>query len=148
MSELAVITDNSRVVMHFSIKLEDGSAADSSKVHGKPARFQMGDGNLTPNFEQHLRGLQAGDEREFTLNPEEAFGMPLDENIYQVDAAKFTAETPAEIGSIIAFTQPDGRELPGIVRAVDGNTVTVDFNHPLAGQRIVFAVEILSVENT
>ena len=148
MSELPVIAHASRVVMHFSIKLEDGSAADSSKVHGKPARFQMGDGNLTPNFEKHLIGLKAGDEREFTLEPEAAFGQPLDENIYQVDAAKFTPETPAEVGSIIAFTQPDGRELPGIVRAVEGNTVTVDFNHPLAGQRIVFAVEILSVENT
>ena len=146
MSNLAVITHNSRVVMHFSIKLEDGSAADSSKVHGKPARFQMGDGNLTPNFEKHLLGLKAGDEREFTLAPEEAFGQPLDENIYQVDAAKFSAETPAEVGSIIAFTQPDGRELPGIIRAVEGNTVTVDFNHPLAGQRVIFAVEILSVE--
>lgn len=147
MSDLAVISENSRVVMHFSIKLEDGSAADSSKVHGKPARFQMGDGNLTPNFEKHLLGLKAGDEREFTLEPEEAFGQPIEANIYQVDASKFSDETPAEVGSIIAFTQPDGREVPGIVRSVDGNQVTIDFNHPLAGQRIVFAVEILSVES-
>lgn len=146
MSDLAVIGEQSRVVMHFSIKLEDGSAADSSKVHGKPARFQMGDGNLTPNFEKHLIGLKAGDEREFTLAPEEAFGQPIEENIYQVDKTKFSAETPAEIGSIIAFTQPDGREVPGIVRKIEGNSVTIDFNHPLAGQPIVFAVEILSVE--
>lgn len=147
MSELAVISNNSRVVMHFSIKLEDGSAADSSKVHGKPARFQMGDGNLTANFEKHLLGLKAGDEREFTLEPEEAFGQPIAENIYQVDLTKFSSDTPAEVGAIIAFTQPDGREVPGIVRKIEGNQVTIDFNHPLAGQRIVFAVEILSVED-
>lgn len=147
MSDLVVIGKSSRVVMHFSIKLEDGSAADSSKVHGKPARFQVGDGNLTPNFEKHLLGLKAGDEREFTLQPEEAFGTPMEENIYQVDASKFTEETPAEVGAIIAFTQPDGRELPGIVRKVEGSTVTIDFNHPLAGQAVVFAVEILSVED-
>lgn len=147
MSELAVIGDNSRVTMHFSIKLEDGSAADSSKVHGKPARFRMGDGNLTENFEKHLHGLKAGDEREFTLQPEEAFGQPLQENIYQVDKHKFSVDTPAEPGSIIAFTQPDGREVPGIVRKVEGNEVTIDFNHPLAGQTVVFSVEILSVED-
>lgn len=147
MSDLAVIGANSRVVMHFSIKLEDGSAADSSKVHGKPARFRIGDGNLTPNFEKHLWGLKAGDEREFTLEPEEAFGQPIEDNVYQLDKTKFDDQTPAEVGSIIAFTQPDGRELPGIVRKVEGNTVTIDFNHPLAGQRIVFAVEILSVED-
>jgi FKBP-type peptidyl-prolyl cis-trans isomerase SlpA len=46
---------------------------------------------------------------------------------------------------IIAFTQPDGTELPGIVREVTGDSVTVDFNHPLAGQVITFDVEILSV---
>ncbi|RUO30441.1 FKBP-type peptidyl-prolyl cis-trans isomerase [Aliidiomarina soli] len=147
MSELAVIGENSRVVMHFSIKLEDGSAADSSKVHGKPARFRVGDGNLTPNFEKHLLGLKAGDEREFTLEPEEAFGVPIDENIYHLDKSKFSDDAPAEVGSIIAFNQPDGREVPGIVRNVEGNTVTIDFNHPLAGQRIIFAVEILSVED-
>lgn len=147
MNEQTVIGDNSQVVMHFSIKLEDGSAADSSRVHGKPARFRMGDGNLTANFEKHLLGLQAGDEREFVLEPDEAFGQPLEANIYQLDRSKFSDETPAEVGSIIAFTQPDGRELPGIVRKVADNTVTIDFNHPLAGQRIVFAVEILSVED-
>lgn len=147
MSELAVIGENSQVVMHFSIKLEDGSAADSSKVHGKPARFRMGDGNLTPNFEKHLLGLKAGDDREFTLEPEEAFGVPIDENIYHIEKHKFNEETPAELGSIIAFKQPDGREVPGIVRKIEDNLVTIDFNHPLAGQRIVFAVEILSVED-
>lgn len=147
MNEQAVIGQNSQVVMHFSIKLEDGSAADSSKVHGKPARFKVGDGNLTANFEKHLLGLKAGDEREFLLEPADAFGHPLDANIYELERSKFNDETPAETGSIIAFTQPDGRELPGIIRKVTDSKVTVDFNHPLAGQRVIFAVEILSVED-
>ncbi|MEX1221966.1 FKBP-type peptidyl-prolyl cis-trans isomerase SlpA [Pseudidiomarina planktonica] len=133
------------VVMHFTIKLSDGSVADSTKVSGKPAKFRMGDGNLTENFEACLVGLRAGDEREFELTPENAFGEPNPDNIYYVDATKFSAETKPEVGAIIAFTQPDGTDLPGIVRAVEGQSVTIDFNHPLAGQTVTFAVEVISV---
>lgn len=148
MTDLACISAGSKVVFHFDIKLDDGSAADSTRVHGKPARLTIGDGNLTPNFEQCLLGLQAGDKREFTLEPVDAFGEPNPQNIYQVERVRFSSETPPEVGAIIAFTQPDGREVPGIIRSIDGPMVTVDFNHPLAGQRVTFAVEILSVESS
>lgn len=133
------------VVMHFTIKLSDGSVADSTKVSNKPARFRMGDGNLTENFEACLIGLRAGDEREFELAAKDAFGEPNPDNYYYVDASKFSMDTKPEVGAIIAFTQPDGTDLPGIVRAVEGQSVTVDFNHPLAGQPVIFAVEIISV---
>ncbi len=143
----AVIGQNSEVIFHFSIKLSDGSAADSSKVHNKPAKLTMGDGSLTANFEKCLLGLTAGDNKEFELAPEDAFGQPNPDNIYYVDRAKFGANTPVEIGAIIAFTQPDGTDLPGVIREVAGDSVTVDFNHPLAGQHLTFEVEILEVNN-
>lgn len=146
MSTASVIAEGSRVVFHFSIKLEDGSAADSTKVHGKPARLTMGDGSLTKNFEDCLLGLKAGDQREFKLAPEDAFGRPLPENIYHLERSRFSGDTPAEVGAIISFSQPNGREIPGIIREVTADIVTVDFNHPLAGQNVTFAVEILSVE--
>ncbi|XOV78885.1 MAG: FKBP-type peptidyl-prolyl cis-trans isomerase [Aestuariibacter sp.] len=146
MSANAVIGDSSRVVLHFNLKLEDGTAADSTRVHNKPAKLVMGDGSLTPNFESCLRGLKVGDEKSFTLPPDDAFGMPNPDNIHHVDRSKFDADTPAEPGMIIGFTQPGGVELPGIVREVVGDSVTIDFNHPLAGQTVIFEVEILEVE--
>ena len=141
----AVIGENSEVIFHFSIKLEDGSAAESTKVHNKPAKLRMGDGSLTENFEKCLLGLAAGDSKSFALEPEDAFGQPNPDNIYYVDRSKFGADTPAEVGNIIAFTQPYGTELPGLVREVQGESVTIDFNHPLAGQRLTFEVDILEV---
>jgi FKBP-type peptidyl-prolyl cis-trans isomerase SlpA len=105
----------------------------------------MGDGSLTLSFEDCLLGLKTGDKKSFTLEADDAFGMPNPDNLHHLDRSKFNAETPAEVGMIIAFTQPDGSELPGIVREVTGESVTVDFNHPLAGQVITFDVEILSV---
>ncbi|MFT4994319.1 MAG: FKBP-type peptidyl-prolyl cis-trans isomerase SlpA [Paraglaciecola sp.] len=144
-TENAVIQANSEVVLHFDLKLADGSAADSTRVNNKPAKLVIGDGSLTPNFEACLLGLKTKDKKSFTLEANDAFGMPNPDNIHHLERSKFSAQTPAEEGMIIAFNQPDGSELPGIIREVTGDSVTVDFNHPLAGQVITFDVEIISV---
>ena len=141
----AVIAGNSTVIFHFDIKLSDGSAAESTRVHNKPAKLQMGDGSISPAFEAELSGLKAGDKKTFTLAPEDAYGMPNPDNIYYVDRSKFSADAPAKVGAIIGFAMPDGSELPGLVRDVVGDSVTVDFNHPLAGQTLTFNVEIVQV---
>ena len=147
-SNALVIGDNSEVILHFDLKLDDGSAADSTRVNNKPAKMVMGDGSLTKNFEQCLRGLSAGDKKSFLLAANDAFGMPNPDNIYYVDRTKFNADTPVEEGMIIAFSQPDGSELPGVIRSTAGHSVTVDFNHPLAGQNVTFDVEIIEVRDT
>ena len=139
------ITEKSEVMMHFSICLADGSAVDSSKVDNKPAKFVMGDGSLTPNFENCLLGLSEGQSEKFTLAPEDAFGLSNPDNIHHLELNKFSNDVPAEVGTIISFTQPDGSELPGIIREVIADSVTVDFNHPLAGQTLTFEVDVLEV---
>lgn len=141
-----IIENNSVVTMHFDLKLEDGSAADSTRVNNKPAKLIMGDGSLTVNFESCLLGLKAGDKKSFTLPADDAFGMPNPDNIHHMDRSRFAADTSLEPGTIIAFSQPDGSEIPGIVRSSEGDSVTVDFNHPLAGQTVIFDVEILAVD--
>lgn len=144
---MSVITENSEVLMHFAIKLEDGSVADSTQAMGKPAKFRMGDGSLTDNFEKCLLGLAAGEQSSFVLEPEDAFGHSNPDNIHHVDLTKFGADAPAEVGTIIAFAGPDGNDIPGIITEVVGDSVTVDFNHPLAGQRVTFDVEVVTIEN-
>ena len=142
-----IIGPGSTVIFHFDIKLSDGSAAESTRVHNKPAKLQMGDGSLSPAFEAQLGGMAAGDKRTFTLAPEDAYGMPNPDNIYYVDRSKFSADAPAKVGMIVGFAMPDGSELPGLIRDVVGESVTVDFNHPLAGQALTFNVEIVQVIN-
>jgi len=141
------IVKESEVVMHFSIRLSDGSAVDSTKVANKPAKFVMGDGSLTPGFEACLLGLQVGQSETFTLPPESAFGLPNPDNIHHLELSKFSSDVPAEIGTIISFTQPNGEEIPGIIRDIVADSVTVDFNHPLAGQTVTFEVDVLEVLN-
>lgn len=140
-----VIGPGSQVTLHFTLKLTDGSVADSTHMYSKPARLSIGDGNLSEGFERCLLGLTKGDNKQFTLAPEQAFGQPSPDLIQHVDMSRFSAETP-DVGTIMAFAQPDGSEIPGVIRAVVGDSVTVDFNHPLAGQTIIFDVEIINVE--
>lgn len=145
-SKSAVIGDKSEVLLHFDLTLEDGTAADSTRVNKKPAKMVMGDGSLMPNFEDCLRGLMVGDKKSFSINADDAFGMPNPDNIYHLDRTKFSADMEIKEGMIMGFSQPDGSELPGVIRAIAGHSVTVDFNHPLAGQNVIFNVEILEVK--
>jgi FKBP-type peptidyl-prolyl cis-trans isomerase SlpA len=142
----AVIGESSQIILHFDLKLTDGSAVDSTRVNNKPAKMVVGDGSLTPNFEKCLLGLRVGDKKAFTINADDAFGLPNPDNIYHVDKSKFAADAELKEGMIMGFGQPDGSEVPGIIRSVAGQSVTVDFNHPLAGQDVIFDVEIIDVK--
>lgn len=141
-----VVQNDSQLIAHITMKLSDGSAADSTKVNNKPSVINMGDNSISPAFEQQLLGMEIGTSREFTLESNDAFGAPNPDNIHYVDATKFSVETPAEVGSIVTFTQPGGIELPGMITDVSGGSVTVDFNHPLAGQAITFVIELLDIK--
>lgn len=145
MSNELAINASSEVILHFDLKLKDGSAVDSTRVHNKPAKMVMGDGSLTANFEACLLGLSKGQRKSFEINANDAFGAPNPDNIYHLDRTKFDADEKLEEGMIMSFAQPNGSELPGIIRSVAGQSVTVDFNHPLAGQDIIFDVEIIDV---
>lgn len=143
---MSIITQNSTVTLHFSIQLKDGSIADSTYNMEKPAMFVMGDGSLSPNFEQCLLGMREGDKQAIELKADDAFGQPNPDAIHHMDRSKFVGEAAVEVGTIMAFTAMDGVEIPGIITTIEGESVTVDFNHPLAGQDVIFDVEILSVQ--
>lgn len=142
---MPIITNTSVVTLHFTIKLKDGSVADSTHNMGKPAKFVMGDGSLSPNFEHCLLGLTIGDNHSVELQAKDAFGLPNPDSIHYMDRSRFSGQE-LEVGTIMAFNGPDGMEIPGIISDVSGESVTVDFNHPLSGQDVTFDVEILNVE--
>lgn len=140
-----LVTTTAQIIAHITMKLSDGSAADSTKVNKKPAKIIMGDESISPAFETQLLGMAAGDSKEFTLEAKDAFGEPNPDNFHYVDADKFGSDVPAEVGSIITFTQPGNIELPGMVKEVTGTSVTIDFNHPLAGQTVTFVIDVVEI---
>jgi len=137
------IGPSSRVTLHFSVLLESGEEVDTTR-RGRPASFVMGDGNLLPGFEAVLQGRKAGDDAQIGLEAHEAFGERNAQNVQVLASDKFTG-IALEPGLMVSFSAVDG-ELPGVVLRVFDSTVEVDFNHPLAGRRVIFDVSILSVE--
>lgn len=80
-----LVTNASEIIAHITMKLSDGSAADSTKVNKKPAKIIMGDTSISPAFEAQLLGMSAGESKEFVLAAADAFGEPLPENIHYMD---------------------------------------------------------------
>lgn len=143
------VEEGSLVSLHFSLALVTGEQIDSN--FGAPAAsFRLGDGNMLPGFEEVLIGLQPGAEVVETLPAEQAFGEINPKNKQTFPISKFQhlfedEVTPTEVGSVVSFKDPGGFDIPGVVAAINKDTITIDFNHPLAGKEIVFKANILAV---
>lgn len=133
-----------QVTLHFAIKLESGDVVDST-FDKRPATFKVGDGNLLPGFEQALYGLKAGDKRSIAIEPEHGFGQPNPQNVQIMPRSNFEGMELSD-GLLIIFNDAANAELPGVVKQFDDSQVTIDFNHPLAGKRLTFDVEIIDVQ--
>jgi FKBP-type peptidyl-prolyl cis-trans isomerase SlpA len=140
-----VVEKNSRVLAHLVLTLADGSIAQATRAEVKPALLQLGDGSLSPQLETELFGLKVGDKKQFTLAPLQAYGEASPDLIQYFNRREFANSGSAEVGAIILFSAMDGSERPGIIRDISGDSVTVDFNHPLAGQAVTFEVEVLQL---
>ena len=139
------VSEGTRVYLNFSISLEDGSEVDSN-FGSEPVDFVIGDGSLLAGFERALFGMSAGQRQLVTVEPENAFGQPNDNNVQMLDRDQFDDDIDLEIGLVFSFADASGGELPGMVISFDEEEVTVDFNHPLSGRTIMFDVLIHRVE--
>lgn len=137
------IGQGKKVTLHFSVALSDGTVVDTTRERNVPAEFTVGDGSLLPGFEKAIFGLQAGDRRSVFIDAKRGFG-DWNENNVQVFTRLQFSDMNLEPGLVISFADKTG-ELPGVVKEITDETVTVDFNHPLAGRDLVFEVDIIRV---
>ncbi|CAI1072729.1 FKBP-type 16 kDa peptidyl-prolyl cis-trans isomerase [Serratia quinivorans] len=142
----AQVKGDSEVLVHFTLKLEDGTTAESTRGNGKPALFRLGDGSLSEPLEAQLLGLSTGDKCTFTLQPEAAFGEENPDLVQFFSRRDFTETGVPDAGTIMLFTAVNGSEMPGVVREVAEDSITVDFNHPLAGHPVTFDIEVLEID--
>lgn len=140
------VQPGSAVLVHFDLKLEDGSLAESTRRENKPSLFRLGDGSLSPALEQSLLGLRVGDKKSFSLAPESAFG-PVNPDLIQYFSRRDFIDTGVpDVGTIMLFTAISGNEMPGLIREVAEESITVDFNHPLAGRTVYFDIDVLAID--
>ena len=138
------IIGNSQVTLHVSLALPDGTEAIST-FDEEPMTITLGDGSFMPGMEMALYGLKEGDNQTITLTPEQAYGFPDPQLVHDMPLSEFDLDTPPEIGQIIAFSLPNGEEVPGAIIEIQDDIAKVDFNNPLSGHDVVFKVEILKI---
>jgi len=132
------------VSIHYTGTLADGSTFDSSAGRD-PLTFQMGAGQIIPGLEAALDGMAVGEQKTVTIPSEMAYGPRRDEAMQQVPRDAVPDHIPLDLGTQLQVQTPDGQAMPVTVAEVTEAHVTLDANHPLAGQDLTFAVEVVSV---
>ena len=138
------IGPGTRVTLTFKLALPAGDVIDSTG--DELATFEVGDGSLLPGFESVMYGMKAGDSAELPIAAEQGFGLPNDENVHMMKRALFEVSQDLVEGLVVSFGDGEGGERPGVVNRLFDDLVEVNFNHPLAGQDLVFSVQIKQVE--
>lgn len=143
MSSPAVAADT---VVTLSYVLFDakGEVVDDTNTE-EPLTYLHGYAQILPGLEKGVEGLRAGDKKVFVVEPEEAFGEQDDEGIFEVDRSEFPDAAEVAAGDEFVAEGPDGEPFTMRVVEVRGEVLLVDTNHPLAGQRVRFEVEVSDV---
>jgi FKBP-type peptidyl-prolyl cis-trans isomerase SlyD len=139
------IKENSVVSFHYTLTGKDGQVIDSSEGN-QPLTYLHGVGQIVPGLENALLGKLAGDKMDVEVSAEEGYGEHHEFMVQQVPREAFQGVDDIEPGMQFQAQTPQGA-MTVTVTAADETTVTVDGNHPLAGQPLFFAVEIVSVRD-
>jgi FKBP-type peptidyl-prolyl cis-trans isomerase SlyD len=139
------IKENSVVSFHYTLTGKEGQVIDSSEGN-QPLTYLHGVGQIVPGLENALLGKQAGEKLDVEVSAEEGYGEHHEFMVQQVPREAFQGVDDIEPGMQFQAQTPQGA-MTVTVTAADETTVTVDGNHPLAGQPLFFAVEIVSVRD-
>ncbi|MEX0929065.1 MAG: peptidylprolyl isomerase [Balneolales bacterium] len=141
---MSKIKDGDTVKVHYTGKLADGSEFDSS-ANKDPMEFKIGEGKLIPGFEQAVVGMSVGEKNTFTIPSNEAYGERRDDMNVNVEKEKLPEDLSPELGQQLQIQQQDGKAIPVVIADISDTHVTLDANHPLAGEDLTFEIEIVEV---
>jgi FKBP-type peptidyl-prolyl cis-trans isomerase 2 len=139
------IKNGDKVKIDYTGSLEDGTVFDSSEKHGKPLEFEVGSGQVIKGFDEAVKGMEKGQEKDISLNPEDAYGPSNPQLIKKVGREQLPTEPEPKEGMALAVKLPDGNHLPAKITEIKGKEVTLDLNHPLAGKKLKFNIKAVDV---
>lgn len=143
---MAEAKNGDAVKIHYTGKLGDGTVFDSSAGR-EPLEFTIGDGQVIPGFERMVIGMAPGESKTSTIDKQDAYGERSDEMVFRVDRSQLPSDLNPEVGQELYMQQPNGMALPVLVIDTDENSITIDANHPLAGEDLTFEIQLVSIDS-
>jgi len=140
------ISKGSKIKLDYEGKLENGEVFDSSTHgdHSHPLEFEVGSGKVIKGFDEAVIGMNEGEEKEFSIEPAEAYGERNEALKREVPKESVQVGRELEKGMTLVMQTPQGN-VPVNILEVGDKTVTLDLNHPLAGKKLMFKIKVLEV---
>lgn len=134
------VQDNLVVTLDYKLIVEDEMM--ESTEDGEPILFIQGIGQIIPGLENALYGMEVGDQKTVVIQPEDAYGEYDPESLQDAKKEEFSEEVPLDVGTFLDLADDEGDILSAQVIAAEEDTVTLDFNHPLAGKTLTFEITV------
>ncbi|EAS19350.1 peptidylprolyl isomerase [Nonlabens mediterrranea] len=142
---MSQVKANDTVKVHYTGKLKATGQVFDTSADREPLEAQLGQGMLIPGFENGLIDMKVNEKKTIEIPKEEAYGEVMDELFHKVDRAQLPQEVQPEVGMGLISQNPDGSERQLRVAEVQEDHIVVDANHPLAGQDLVFELELVGI---
>lgn len=142
--KMETIKLGSKVDFNYTLKV-DGAVVESS-FDKKPLTYEHGKGGIIKGLEEALAGLKQGDKKTVTIPPDKAYGVRNEKAVMNIPKASIKEADKLKEGNMISFMQGE-RKFNALVSEISDDTVTLDYNHPMAGKTLTFDVEIVKIEN-
>ena len=133
------------VSVHYTGKLKNGEVFDSSKDRD-PLEFTLGNKELLAGFEDGVVGMKPGESKSVTLEPQNAFGNRREDLLLKLPKKEFPQHITPSVGLQLRLSNAEGKEMTVVITEVGEESVTLDGNHPLSGQTVVFDIELLEIK--
>ncbi len=137
------VKDGDKVKVHYHGKLRSGETFDSSEGR-EPLEFTVGSGQVIKGFDDGVRGMNIGDKKTVEILCVDAYGEKEEERIIEFPKAQFPPDMKPEAGMQLMMNDGQGQSLPVVITEIEEDTVLLDANHPLAGQDLIFNLELVA----
>jgi FKBP-type peptidyl-prolyl cis-trans isomerase 2 len=132
------------VKVHYHGRLTDGTTFDSSEGR-EPLEFKVGSGQVIKGFDDGVTGMEVGEKKTINIPVDEAYGAKNEEMVVNFPRANFPEDLNPEVGMQLNMTNGSGQVIPVVIMEVGEEEVILDANHPLAGQDLIFDLELVSI---
>ncbi len=139
------VQDNLVVTLDYKLIVEDEML--ESTEDGEPILFIQGIGQIIPGLENALYGMEVGDQKTVVIQPEDAYGEYDPESLQDAKKEEFSEEVPLDVGTFLDLEDNEGDILSAQIIAAEEDTVTLDFNHPLAGKTLTFEITVTDLRS-